>query len=51
MPYKLESMGISGSLLNLMESFLSERYQRVLLNVESLALKLVLKLVFLRAQL
>ena len=29
--YKLESMDISGKLLNLMESFLSERYQRVVL--------------------
>ena len=27
--YTLESMGISGNPLNLMESFLSERYQRV----------------------
>ena len=33
--YKLESIGISGSLLNLMESFLNERYQRVLLNGQS----------------
>ena len=33
--YKLESMGISGNLLNLMESFLSGRYQRVLLNGQS----------------
>ena len=33
--YKLEPMGISGNLLNLMESFLSERYQRVLLNGQS----------------
>ena len=30
--FKLESMGISGNLVNLMESFLSERFQRVLLN-------------------
>ena len=30
--FKLESMGISGDLLNLMESFLSETFQRVLLN-------------------
>ena len=28
-------MGISGDLLNLMESFLSERFQRVLLNGQS----------------
>ena len=28
-------MGISGNLLNLMNSFLSERYQRVLLNGQS----------------
>ena len=28
-------MGISGNLLNLMESFLSERYQRVLVNGQS----------------
>ena len=30
--FKLESVGISGDLLNIMESFLSERFQRVLLN-------------------
>ena len=33
--YILESMGISGSLLHLMECFLSDRYQRVLLNGQS----------------
>ena len=33
--FKLQSMGISGNLLNLMNSFLSERYQRVLLNGKS----------------
>ena len=33
--FKLESMGISGDLLNLMESFLSETFQRVLLNGQS----------------
>ena len=33
--HKLESIGISGNLLNLMESFLSERYQRVLINGQS----------------
>ena len=33
--YKLESIRISGNLLNLMESFLSERCQRVLLNGQS----------------
>ena len=33
--FKLQSMGISGNLLNLMNSFLSERYQRVLLNGQS----------------
>ena len=33
--HKLESIGISGNLLNLMESFLSERYQRVLNNGQS----------------
>ena len=33
--FKLKSMGISGNLLTLMESFLSERYQRVLLNGQS----------------
>ena len=33
--YKLESMDISDNLLNLMDSFLSERYQRVLLNGQS----------------
>ena len=32
---KLESMGISSNLLNLMESFLSERFQGVLLNDQS----------------
>ena len=33
--FKLQSMGISDNLLNLMNSFLSERYQRVLLNGQS----------------
>ena len=33
--YILESMGISGSLLHLMECFLSDWYQRVLLNGQS----------------
>ena len=33
--FKLESVGISGDLLNIMESFLSERFQRVLLNGQS----------------
>ena len=33
--FKLKSVGISGNLLTLMESFLSERYQRVLLNGQS----------------
>ena len=33
--FKLESMGISGDLLNLMKGFLSERFQRVLLNGQS----------------
>ena len=33
--FKLQSMGISRNLLNLMNSFLSERYQRVLLNGQS----------------
>ena len=33
--FKLESMGISGDLLNLMESFLRERFQRILLNGQS----------------
>ena len=33
--FKLESMGISGDLLNLMESFLSGRFQRVLLSGQS----------------
>ena len=35
LPYKLESMRISGNLLNLMESFLSERCQRVPFNGQS----------------
>ena len=33
--YKLQSLGISGNLLNLIKSFLSDRYQRVLLNGQS----------------
>ena len=33
--FKLHSMGIFGNLLNLMESFLSERFQRALLNGQS----------------
>ena len=33
--HKLDSIGISGNLLNLMESFLNERYQRVLINGQS----------------
>ena len=33
--FKLESMGISGNFLNLMESVLSEKFQRVLLNGQS----------------
>ena len=30
--YKLESIGISGNLLNLFRSFLNDRYQRVVIN-------------------
>ena len=30
--YKLESLGISGNLLNLFRSFLNDRHQRVVLN-------------------
>ena len=30
--YKLKSMGISGELCNLLENYLSDRFQRVLLN-------------------
>ena len=30
--YKLESIGISGNLLNLFHSFLNDRYQRVVIN-------------------
>ena len=30
--YKLESIGISGNLLNLFHSFLNDRYQRVVVN-------------------
>ena len=30
--YKIKSMGISGELLNLLENYLSDRYQRVVLN-------------------
>ena len=33
--YKINSVGISGPLLKLIESFLSNRYQRVLLNGQS----------------
>ena len=33
--FKLEPMGISGNVLNLMESFLSEKFQKVLLNGQS----------------
>ena len=33
--YKTKSIGISGPLLKLIESFLSKRYQRVLLNGQS----------------
>ena len=33
--YKLQSLGISGNLLNLIKSFLSDRYQHVLLNGQS----------------
>ena len=33
--FKLEPMGISGDILNLMESFLSEKFQKVLLNSQS----------------
>ena len=33
--YKIKSVGISGPLLKLIESFLSNRYQRVLLNGQS----------------
>ena len=32
MLYKLKSMGISGELYNLLENYLSDRFQRVLLN-------------------
>ena len=32
LPYKLESPGISGNLLNLFRSFLNDRHQRVVLN-------------------
>mgnify|MGYP001793799177 FL=1 len=33
--YKLKTMGISGDLFNLLRSFLSDRYQRVLINGQS----------------
>ena len=33
--FKFQSMGFSGNILNLMNSFLSERYQRLLLNGQS----------------
>ena len=40
--YKLKSMGISGELCNLLESYLSGRFQRVLLNGQSSSWKPVL---------
>ena len=40
--YKLKSMGISGELYNLLESYLSGRFQRVLLNGQSSSWKSVL---------
>ena len=40
--YKLKSMGISGELYNLLESILSGRFQRVLLNGQSSSWKPVL---------
>ena len=40
--YKLKSMGISGELYNLLESYLSGRFQRVLLNGKSSSWKPVL---------
>ena len=40
--YKLKSMGISGELYNLLESYLSGRLQRVLLNGQSSSWKPVL---------
>ena len=40
--YKLKSMGISGELYNLLESYLSGRFQRVLLNGQSSSWKPVL---------
>ena len=35
MVYKIKSVGISGLLFKLIDSFLSNRYQRVLLNGQS----------------
>ena len=46
--YKLESMGSSGNLSNLIDGLLSERYQRVLLNGQSSEWASIL--MFLRAQ-
>ena len=46
--YKLESMGSSGNLSNLIDGLLSERYQRVLLNGQSS--EWASNLMFLRAQ-
>ena len=40
--FKLKSNGVSGKLLDLIKSFLSERYQRVVLNSNSSSWKLVL---------
>ena len=37
MLYKLKSMGISGELYNLLENYLSNRFQRVLLNGQALS--------------
>ena len=42
MLYKLQSMGISGELYNLLENYSSNRFQRVLLNRKASSWRLVL---------
>ena len=48
--YKLISMGISGELYNLLENYLSDRFQRVILNGQFSSWKPILAGVFPRVQ-
>ena len=48
--YKLISMGISGELYNLLENYLSDRFQRVILNGQFSSSKPILAGVFPRVQ-